>query len=352
MGNLTNTISIEAPYLIFVGDVTQRMFAKTGLGLVEWVPEKCAGQLRLTEDAVDIGLPDMRISDALAAGVRTLVIGTAAIGGGVPEHWLSIFVEAARAGLSVAGGMHSRLRDNPQLAEAAASSGARLIDVRDPPAGLPVGTGKKRKGRRLLTVGTDCALGKKYTALQLERDMRAAGKNATFRASGQTGIMISGQGLPIDAVVADFISGAAETLSPVNDPLHWDVIEGQGALHHPGYGAVSYGLLLGSQPDAIVVCHEAGRTHITGWPHVTLPEIGEVIASSLAAGRQVNPEIRCVGISVNTSSLPDTVRAGYLARLSEKYGLPCVDPLIGGTGAIVSRIEREFPAAYASGALE
>jgi uncharacterized NAD-dependent epimerase/dehydratase family protein len=198
-----------------------------------------------------------------------------------------------------------------------------------------VGTGVKRSGKRLLTVGTDCALGKKYTALALEREMKARGLNVDFRATGQTGIMISGSGIPIDAVVADFVSGAAEMVSPSNDADHWDVIEGQGSVFHPGYSAVSVGLLVGSQPDAFVVCTEAGRTHIKGWPSFELPSIGAVIQRTLDIGAQVNPSIRCVGISVNTSMLSELERAEYLAQLSSDYGLPAVDPIALGVGPLV-----------------
>jgi len=198
-----------------------------------------------------------------------------------------------------------------------------------------VGTGVKRSGKRVLTVGTDCAIGKKYSALALDQAMREAGMNSTFRATGQTGIMIAGEGMPIDAVVADFISGAAECLSPDNDPEHWDVIEGQGSLFHPGYSGVSLGLLHGSQPDAFVVCHDATRTQVSGWEHYPLPSVAECIELHILTGRRTNPGIRCVGISVNTSGLSPGEREGWLTDLAAKTGLPCVDPLIEGCGAIV-----------------
>jgi uncharacterized NAD-dependent epimerase/dehydratase family protein len=244
-------------------------------------------------------------------------------------------VGALHAGLDVAAGVHTRLSSIDRLVEAASQSGRQLIDVRVPPPHIPVGTGVKRSGKRVLTVGTDCALGKKYTALALEREMKARGINVDFRATGQTGIMIAGSGIPIDAVVADFVSGAAEMVSPANDADHWDVIEGQGSVFHPGYSAVSVGLLVGSQPDAFVVCTEAGRTHIEGWPSFELPSIDAVIQRTLDIGRQVNPDIRCVGISVNTSRLDDAERVSYLAQLSEDSGLPAVDPIAFGVGPLV-----------------
>jgi uncharacterized NAD-dependent epimerase/dehydratase family protein len=148
------------------------------------------------------------------------------------------------------------------------------------------------------------------------------------------------RGIPIDTVVADFVSGAAEVLSPDAADNHWDVIEGQGSIFHPGFAAVSMGLLYGSQPDAFVVCHEAGRTHIKGWDGFALPSIDQVIARTIDIGKQVNPDIRCVGISVNTSPLAsDEKRQAYLADLSSHYGLPAVDPLFTGVGAIVDHLK-------------
>jgi uncharacterized NAD-dependent epimerase/dehydratase family protein len=298
------------------------------------------GQLRLTPDTLDLGLPDYDVTEAAAKGAQTLVIGTAVVGGAIPEAWIQLLVDALDAGLDVAAGVHTRLSSIDRLLEASTRSGRKLIDVRVPPPHIPVGTGEKRSGKRLLTVGTDCALGKKYTALALEREMKAQGLNVDFRATGQTGIMIAGSGLPIDAVVADFVSGAAEMLSPANDEDHWDVIEGQGSVFHPGYSAVSVGLLVGSQPDAFVVCTEAGRTHIKGWPSFALPSIEQVIERTLDVGRQVNPDIRCVGISVNTAMLDEIERAAYLANLSSAFGLPAVDPIALGVGAIVDTLIR------------
>jgi len=332
------TLTLRTPYLIFVGDEARVTYAKTGRGIADWRPELCAGQLRLDPGAADLRLPDLSVAEAAAAGVGSLVIGTALVGGSVPPDWVATLVEAARSGLDIVAGLHTRLDTIPALVVAAREGGGRLIDVRTPPPGIPVGSGRKRSGKRLLTVGTDCALGKKYTALQLAKDLQAAGRQATFRASGQTGIMIAGAGIPIDCVVADFISGAAELLSPDNHADHWDVIEGQGGIFHPGYAAVSHGLLIGSQPDAFVVCHAAGRTRIEGWEHLPLPSIGDVIERTLQIGALTNPGIRCVGISVNTSALPAAARAEYLADLSQAHGLPAVDPLVDGTGAIVDNL--------------
>lgn len=332
------TIELKAPYIIFTGAATEATYAKTGLGMVEWRRNQCKGQISLNGGTVDLGLPDMTLQQAVDEGVGSLIIGTASVGGAIPDSWLDTLEEAAKLGIDIVGGVHTRLSDNDRLRSAASASGAVLVDVRVPPPNLPVGTGKKRTGKRILMVGTDCAVGKKYTALALERDMKTAGLNADFRASGQTGIMIAGKGIPIDAVVSDFVSGAAELLSPDNDEDHWDVIEGQGGIFHPGYGAVSFGLLTGSQPDAFVVCHEAGRTHIEGWSEFKLPTFAEVIDRTIAIGQLTNPAIRCVGASINTSALSDKEAAAYLDRQSSQLGLPCVDPVRFGAENIVAEI--------------
>ena len=337
-----NTIKLTPPYLIFLGEETRPGFAKTGFGIVEWRRSLCKGQMNLEGGNIDLGLPSMTIEEAADAKVGSLIIGTASIGGGVPDAWIDILEAALLRGIDIVAGVHNLLRDVPRLSAAAEKSGARLVDIRIPPDNIPVGTGKKRTGRRLLTVGTDCAVGKKYTALALERDMKAKGTKVDFRASGQTGIMIAGKGIPIDSVVTDFVSGAAELLSPDNDADHWDIIEGQGGIIHPGYAAVSMGLLIGSQPDAFVVCHEANRTHIEGWDNFTLPSIQNVIERTTQIGKLTNPTIRCVGVSINTSSLEPDARKKYLDDLTQEIGLPCLDPLKDGTHAIIDNLISEF----------
>jgi len=336
------TVQLKAPYLILMGDLADPTYAKTGLGIVQWRPDLVAGQLRFPGCEIDLGVPDMTVDEAVATGVKSLLIGVAPVGGIVPDSWWTSIEQAARAGLDIICGLHFRLADFPAVVAAAETSGAHLIDVRNPPSNLPVGTGKKRSGKRALMVGTDCSIGKKYAALALDQAMREAGMNSTFRATGQTGIMLAGEGIPIDAVIADFISGAAELISPDNDEDHWDVIEGQGSLFHPGFSGVSLGLLHGSQPDVFVLCHDATRTVAAGWEHYELPSVREAIDQHIMMGRRTNPDIRCVGISVNTSKLPTDERESYLANLSKETGLPCVDPLIDGCGAIVDHINQLY----------
>lgn len=342
MSELT-TVQLNPPYLILIGDLGDATYAKTGLGIVHWRPDLVAGQLRFPGCETDLGVPDMTVAEAVEAGVRSLIIGVAPIGGVVPDSWWASIEEAARAGLDIVCGLHFKLAEFPKIVAAAEASGARLIDVRNPPANLPIASGKKRTGKRVLMVGTDCAIGKKYTALALDQAMREAGMDSTFRATGQTGIMLAGEGIPIDAVVADFIAGAAELISPDNDVNHWDVIEGQGSLFHPAYSGVSLGLLHGSQPDALVLCHDAIRRLISGWEHYDLPSIRDAIDQHLLLGRRTNPDICCVGISINTSQLPTADRSAYLVALCKKTGLPCIDPLIDGCGAIVAHIKQLYP---------
>jgi len=335
---ILTTIQLAAPYLIFIGDVDNSTYAKTGLGLVQWRRELIAGQLRFKGNSLDLGVPDLSIEQAVERGVKSLVIGVAPIGGTIGDHWLEALEEAAKAGLDIVSGLHLRLNNFPSVAKAAKVSGAALIDVRTPAAKLPIGNGIKRSGRRVLMVGTDCAVGKKYTALALTQSLQQRSVNATFRATGQTGIMIAGTGIPIDAVVSDFVAGAAEVISPANDPNHWDVIEGQGSLFNPSYAGVSLGLLHGSQPDAIVVCHDATRTVIDSCPHLPVPSIQDCIDLHLLCGRLTNPTITCVGISVNTSGLSVEERHTYLQSLTEVTGLPCVDSVLDGCDAIANNI--------------
>ncbi len=258
------------------------------------------------------------------------MIGVANPGGVIGRGWIQLLLEALEAGLDLIGGLHARLRDVPELAAAAQRLGRRLIDVRDPPAGIPLAAGVRRSGKRLLTVGTDCALGKKYTALALARAFQSRGIDADFRATGQTGILIAGGGMPMDAVVADFEAGAAEMLSPAAAPGHWDVIEGQGSLLHPAYAPVSLGLLHGSQPDVFVVCHQPGRQRLVGHEAFTLPSIEEIIEVTLLLGRRTNPAIRCAGASLNTAAFGSNEAEAVMTAESERLGLPVADPIRGG----------------------
>ena len=321
---------LTQPYLLFLGDVTLRPFAKTALGLRDWAPDLCVGEFALPSATLSAGLPVLNPAQAYERGARALVIGVALRGGRIQADWMPVLTEALEAGLDIISGMHSRLTDYPEFKQAAERLGRRLFDVRVPPKDLPVATGRKRSGMRLLTVGTDCTLGKKYTALSLTRGFRELKVDATFRATGQTGIMIAGEGIPIDAVVADFIAGAAEVLSPDAESTHWDVVEGQGSIFHPSYSGVSLGLLHGTQPDVIVVCHEVGRDRVYGLEQFATPGLQETIDLHLAHARRTNPRARCAGISLNTSSLSAEQAQETLRSHASFLGLPVADPMRPG----------------------
>ena len=329
---------LKHPYLLFIGNAADPLAAKTAAGIVQWRPDWCLGQNRLPGCRADLGLPDMTPEEAAGAGAGTMIVGVANAGGFIPEAWTEMLVRALRAGLDVASGLHDRLSDIPAVGEEAARLGRALHDVRHPKRAFSVGTGEPRSGKRLLTVGTDCSVGKMYTSLALTEAMRARGLDADFRATGQTGIFIAGDGVSVDAVVADFIAGATEWLSPANDPGHWDVIEGQGSLFHPSYAGVSLGLLHGAQPDALVMCHEPTRSHMRGLPNRPLPDIAACIVANEQAARLTNPQAACVGVCVNTSGLGREVADAKLAELRERLRLPCVDPLVHGVEAIVDRL--------------
>jgi uncharacterized NAD-dependent epimerase/dehydratase family protein len=321
---------LPQPYLLFLGDTTEPGYAKTAFGMRDWAADRCVGEWSCAGATVTTGLPRLTPKEARARGARSLLIGVANSGGIISESWMPSLLEALESGLDIVSGMHSKLNDTPQLKSAAERRGRRLIDVRTPPRYIPIASGLKRTGKRLLTVGTDCALGKKYTALALARAFTQRGIDADFRATGQTGIMISGGGIPMDAVVADFAAGAAEMLTPDAAPLHWDVIEGQGSLFHPAYAGVSLSLLHGSQPDVIVVCHRPGREQVLGHSSFALPTIGETIEMNLRLGLRTNARIRCAGISLDTSRLDEAAANRLIAEQSVLHGLRVADPIRGG----------------------
>ncbi len=329
-------MAIEKPYLLFLGDVRDALAAKTAQGVVDWRRSWCVGQLRLPGCRADTGLPDMDIPTARAAGAKTMVVGAVNAGGVLPENWTATIVEAIGAGMDVASGLHDRLESVPAIRTAAAH-GVRLHEVRHSDRHFPTGKGTRRTGMRLLTVGTDCSIGKKYTALALEKEMTRRGYEAEFCATGQTGVLIAERGVAIDAVAADFISGAVEWLAPSAAENHWQIVEGQGSLFHPSYAGVTLGLLHGAQPDGFVICHEPTRTTMRGVKN-PLPSIAAVIDATVTLGRLTNPDIRPVGIAINTAALTDDAAQRCLAEAAAEHGMPAVDPIRTGVGPLVDRI--------------
>jgi uncharacterized NAD-dependent epimerase/dehydratase family protein len=329
---------MQQPYLLFLGDVHDQLAAKTAHGIADWRPEWCVGQLRLPGCQANTRLPDVTIAEAAAKGAKTLIVAVANSGGTMPDHWSDVLVEAMASGMDIASGLHSRLGDNPAVAEAAEKYGRQLYDVRHSNQKFKTGTGAKRTGKRLLTVGTDCSVGKKYSALAITKEMEARGMDVSFCATGQTGVFIAERGVAIDAVIADFISGAVEWLSPENKPEHWDVIEGQGSLFHPAFSGVTLGLIHGAQPDAMVLCHEPTRTHMRGLKHAPIPCLEDCFEPYLSMAALTNPDARFVGICVDTHLLAPNMAERYLKEREDRFGLPCVDPLVTGVGRIVDRM--------------
>jgi uncharacterized NAD-dependent epimerase/dehydratase family protein len=331
-------IQLRQPYVLFLGDAPDQLAAKTADGIARWRPDLCVGQLRLPDCKADIGLPDMTLEKARAAGAQTLIAGVANRGGIVSEAWRDTLLQAVALGFDIASGLHGRLSAIPGLEERALKQGTQLHDVRYSDQHFPIASGAKRSGKRLLTVGTDCSVGKMFTALAIEREMQTRGVKATFRASGQTGIFIAGEGLCVDAIISDFIAGAAEVLSPNNDADHWDLVEGQGSLFHASYAGVSLGLLHGSQPDALVLCHDPDRDHMRGLPTYGLPAIDACIRLNESCGSLTNPACRTVGIAVNTSKRSQEHAFNLLETLEQQTGLPCVDPMRQGAGRLVDAL--------------
>ena len=331
-------MNIKTPYLLFLGDAADPLAAKVAQGICDWRPENALGQYRMPNCQADLGLQDMSIEQAITAGAKTMIIGVANRGGVISQDWIEVLQKALEQGLDLAAGLHNRLADVPELKATADRLGRQLFDVRHPSQAFEVGAGIRRSGKRLLPVGTDCSCGKMYTALALEKEMRARGMDADFRATGQTGILITGRGVSIDAVVADFISGAVEWLSPENDPEHWDLVEGQGSLYHPSFAGVTLGLIHGAQPDAMVLCHEPTRTHMRGLPSFALPSLEQAMDAALRAAHLTNPDARFVGISVNTSKLSPQEADEYLRSTEQAHGLVTVDPVRQGVGRIVDQL--------------
>lgn len=331
-------IMIVKPYHLFLGDARDDLAAKTSCGVAQWRPDDCVGQFRMGGCAADTGLPDLSMQEAVGRGAKTLIVGVVNAGGVLAPGWLPHLLEALDAGLDLASGLHVRLSDIPELSERAQQLGRQLHDVRHPRGTLIVGTGERRTGKRILTVGTDCSIGKMFTALSIEREMAARGFKVDFRATGQTGILIAGSGISVDAVVSDFISGATEMLSPAAEADHWDILEGQGSLMHPSFAGVSLGLLHGAQPDFLVMCHQPGRSRMRGLPNRELPSLRDCFDLNLRAARLTQPEVRWLGISLNTRLLPEAEARAEMDRVANEYNLPCVDPARTGVGALVDQL--------------
>jgi uncharacterized NAD-dependent epimerase/dehydratase family protein len=331
-------MQLTSPYLLFLGSAKNRADAKTAVGISEWRPDKAIGEYALPECEVSVGLPKMGLEEAASKGVKTLLIGVANSGGYIPDSWIETIRKAITLGMDIANPMHTRLQAIHGIVDLAKTHGVALFNAREYTDHLPIGTGKKRSGKRLLTVGTDCSVGKMYSTLALEKSLKTKGKNCTFRATGQTGILIEGSGIPIDAIISDFIAGAVEKLAPANDDSHLDLIEGQGSLHHPAYAGVTMGLIHGSQPDYLVICHDPSRPHMRHLPDYELPSLSDCIRRNIEAAQLTNPNVAAIGICLNTFAMTEVEALEAIAKAERETGLPATDPIRFSVDKIIAAL--------------
>lgn len=329
---------IRTPYLLFLGDAPDNLAAKVAQGIADWNPENVVGQFRMAGCNADAGVQDMSLQEAYDKGARTLVVGVANRGGMISEAWLKVLAEAMEIGFDLASGLHNLLRDEDLLKATSARSGATLHDVRIPTVAYPIANGAKRTGKRCLAIGTDCSVGKMYTGLAMDTEMNKRGMKSTFRPTGQTGILITGKGVPLDAVVADFMAGAVEWLTPDAEPDHWDHIEGQGSLFHVSYSGVTMALIHGGQPDALILAHEPTRTHMRGLPTYDLPTLEQLRETALPLAQIANPAVQIAGVSVNTKALGDDEAARLCEEIEVRMGIPTVDPFRHGAARLVDAL--------------
>ena len=322
-----------------------RQTAKTAIGALRYAPYPIVAVIDATQAGTDSsaavgagqGIPVVAsVAEAVALGADTLLIGTAAPGGRIPDEYRPMLADALRRGLVVWNGLHERVLADPELRAAAERGGGAVRELREPPADLPIGGHRQRRAgtRVVLTVGSDAAVGKMTVALELERALRRAGQQVAFVATGQTGIAIAGDGISVDAVVADFIAGAAEQLvCDAAQRADWVIVEGQGSLTHPGFSGVTLGLLHGSAPDALVLCHDAARTEVKGFPGHPLRSLRDLVRLyEDAAGwsRPHGAHVPVVAIALNTSTLDPTEAARSILLAAEETGLPAADPVRDG----------------------
>lgn len=319
------------------------MTSKTANSVIRYLPDRVVGVLdrtaagRTAQDVLGFGgaIPVVAsMTEGLARKPDAVLIGIAPAGGRLPDEWRSWLAQALEGGCDLWSGLHTFLSDDPVLAAAARKHGRRILDVRRPPADLPVAMGLARlvDPYVVLTVGTDCNVGKMTAQLQLVDGLRARGLDTRFAATGQTGIFIEGWGTAVDAVVADFIAGAAEDLVLRASEPGVDVVlvEGQGSINHPGYSGVTVGLLHGSCPDALILCHQATREFIgeyRGEPWLRIPPLAEYVRLYEAIGSAVHPT-KVIGICLNCYDLEPAEARRMCDEASRATGLPCTDPVM------------------------
>ncbi|KGJ90960.1 N-acetyltransferase DgcN [Colwellia psychrerythraea] len=332
-------MQFNPPFLLYLGDANKPLAIKTSRGIADWRPELCLGECAHADNILTLGLEKLTPKEAKSLGAKTFVVGLANSGGIIDASWVDDIVDALAQGLDIACGLHQKLSDIPSIAQAAKLHGGQLIDLRHQIPEVPIGNGQKRSGKRILTVGTDCSVGKMYTSLAIEREMQKQDFDAHFKATGQSGLLLASNGICIDAVVADFIAGAVELISPAADENHWDIIEGQGSLFNPSYAGVSAGLLHGAQADYLVMCHEAGRVDIKDVPNYKIPDLKNCIEQNLMMARLTNPKVQLAGISLNCRVVGEEQGRTQMKLLEQEFGVPCFDPMITGCANLVSHLK-------------
>jgi D-glutamate N-acetyltransferase len=293
----------------------------------------------------DDGVPIVgSVDEALGLGVDTALVGVATQGGRFPGDWQELLRSCVDAGLHLENGLHVRLRDVPGLAEAAAERGVELRDLREPPADLSTATGQNLevRGTIVLTVGSDCAIGKMTATCELDLEARARGLRSVFVPTGQTGIAIAGWGIAVDAVVSDFLAGAAERLVVEGHRRGGELlfVEGQGSLAHPAYSGVTLGLIHGSAPHAFVLCHKAGAVEVEGYPGYPLPSLAELVELHERIALPLRPA-RVACVALNTAELDEPAARAAIALAAEETGLPADDPVRFGAGALLEALLRD-----------
>jgi uncharacterized NAD-dependent epimerase/dehydratase family protein len=313
--------------------------SKTANSCIRYTPEQVVAVLdstkagRTVQDVLGFGgaIPIVAsFEEGMQRTPNALLVGIAPQGGRLPDSWRSVILGALRNRMDVWSGLHMFLGDDPEFAAVAREHGVTIRDLRKPPTDIPVATGRVREVNAtvILTVGVDCNIGKMTAQLQLRDALRARGANVAFVPTGQTGILIGGWGISVDAVIADFIAGAAERLVLEAAANGADIIlvEGQGSLIHPGYSGVTYGLMHGSLPHAMIMCGQPSRTEITNNPWVTIPPMAELIRMHEMVQAPLRPS-PVIGVSLNTFDLSDADARAAIERTSRETGLPATDPV-------------------------
>ncbi|MGH7458732.1 MAG: DUF1611 domain-containing protein [Longimicrobiaceae bacterium] len=341
--------------------------SKTATSAVRYLPERVAAVIdsrfagKTAADVLGFGGAIPMVS-TLAEGLShlpsALLVGIAPQGGRLPEPWREVLRGAARAGLDLVSGLHTYLSDDPEFVRLATREGVRLWDLREPPGDLPVSTGLAREvdSFTVLTVGTDCNVGKMTAALEMRAALQERGVKTAFAASGQTGILIEGRGIAVDAVKADFIAGAAErlVLEAAAEGPEVILVEGQGSLVHPGYSGVTLGLLHGSLPDAMILCHLPTRQHVYGgdgaYSWMPLPPLAQMVEVCERAAEPLKPS-RVIGVALNSWDLREDEALRAVERAEEETGLPATDPVRFGAGPLAEAVIQARSAGLGKGKL-